>query len=308
MSRAERPPRWGAIAGFIGLAYGAAWILLTPSIRAGADLGDPIADAGAFVGSVAMMFTPAAAAAIVAVVFQARRRVTLVNDLGLRGFFTRRGWRFAGLGMSAAALLVGGSWCLGLLFGWLEIDPESSAAKALIVQVTGEQPPMPMGALALLQLVNIPIGLCITAIAAAGEEIGWRGWLLTQLLPLGRGRALVLTGLMWGAWHAPAILLGLNYDQRDLLGIAMMVVACVGAGVLIGWLRLASGSLLPCVLAHAALNVFATYQSVLFPPFDQRLVGPLSITGWMIMAILISVGFVPALHRRSRHDRSGVLR
>src|SRR5829696_10493682 len=35
------------------------------------------------------------------------------------------------------------------------------------------------------------------------EEIGIRGYLLPKLLPLGMGRALLLSGLVWAAWHLP---------------------------------------------------------------------------------------------------------
>lgn len=291
--------RWGAVGLFVCLAYGSAWALLFPAIRAGADLADPIGSPGAYIATVVMMFTPSLAALSVALTVQRRRGRALAHEIGLTGFFSRRGWRFASVGMAGAAVLVVGSWLLGLLLGFVELDPERSVAKALIVEVTGEQPPMPMAVLAGLQLLNLPIGLAVTAIAAAGEEIGWRGWLLPRLLPLGAPWALGISGVVWGLWHAPAILLGLNYDQRNPLGIMMMIVGCVGAGVLIGWLRLASGSLLPCVLAHAALNSFATYQSVLFPPFDQRLVGPLAITGWVVMALLITL----CAHREARRRR-----
>lgn len=276
-----------AVVLFIALSYGGAWALLGPSLSSGAGLADPLDSPAAYIATIGMMFTPAAASIIVTSTVERQRGSVLLAGVGLHGLFTRRSWRFAGWGIAAAGALVVGSWALGLAFGWIELDPERSPAREMIVRLTGEAPPMPMASLAVLQLVNIPIGLIITGIATAGEEIGWRGWLLPRLLPLGTRWALVLSGLIWGLWHAPAILLGLNYEQRNPVGIVMMAVACVGVGILIGQLRLASGSLLPCVLAHAALNVFATYQSVLFPPFDQWLVGPLSVTGWIVMALLL---------------------
>lgn len=298
----SRVTRWGAISVFVSLAYGAAWVLLWPAVQQSADLSDPVRSPGAYVATVAMMFAPGLAALLVAVTFERRRGKAVLVALGLAGFFTRRGWRFALAGIAGAAVLISGSWGLGMLFGWVQLDPEHSVAKELIVRVTGEQPPMPMALLALLQLLNLPIGIAITAIAATGEEVGWRGWLLPKLLPLGTGWALSVSGAIWGLWHAPAILLGLNYEQRDPLGIIMMMIGCVGAGVLIGWLRLASESLLPCVLAHAALNSLSSYQSILFPPFDQRLVGPLAITGWILMAVLITSGRLRSIRRRQRDD------
>lgn len=301
MLRSPRGVHWSTVGMFVLLAYGAPWVLLWPAIQVSADLSDPAGNPGAYIATVAMMFTPGLAALLVAVTLQRRRGKAILVELGLTGFFTRRGWRFALAGITGAAVLISGSWGLGMAFGWVQLDPEHSVAKELILRVTGEQPPMPMTLLALLQLLNLPIGIAITAIAAIGEEVGWRGWLLPKLLPLGTGWALCVSGAIWGLWHAPAILLGLNYEERNPLGIIMMMIGCVGAGVLIGWLRLASGSLLPCVLAHAALNSFASYQSILFPPFDERLVGPLAITGWVVMALLIVACVLRATRLRQRN-------
>jgi len=46
-----------------------------------------------------------------------------------------------------------------------------------------------------------------TLVISMGEELGWRGYLLPRLLPLGRTRALVLVGLIQAAWHMPLIFL-----------------------------------------------------------------------------------------------------
>ena len=43
---------------------------------------------------------------------------------------------------------------------------------------------------------------------ALGEELGWRGYLLAKLAPIGLGRASILIGIIWGVWHAPAIFMG----------------------------------------------------------------------------------------------------
>ena len=45
-----------------------------------------------------------------------------------------------------------------------------------------------------------------------GEEYGWRGYLLPKLLPLGEVKAAVIVGLIWGPWHAPILIAGLNYS------------------------------------------------------------------------------------------------
>jgi membrane protease YdiL (CAAX protease family) len=66
--------------------------------------------------------------------------------------------------------------------------------------------------LAALEAVPIPVpvffvlqglvaGLTINALAALGEELGWRGLLLRELSPPGFWRVSLLTGLVWGIWH-----------------------------------------------------------------------------------------------------------
>lgn len=278
---------------FVLTAYGAAWALLTPALLSGSKLTPSALDPAAFAATVMMMFTPASAAALVAVVREGLRWKDLRSALGLTRPFTRSAWRAALWSSFGAMGLVVGSWLLGILLGWAELDPERSVAKDVIIAITGQEPPLPMALLAVLQLVNLPIGLAITCVAVAGEEIGWRGWLLPRLLPMGTTPALLLSGAVWGGWHMPAILLGLNYSRPDVIGVGLMVLACTALGTTLGWLRLRNGSLLPCILAHATINVVATYQALLFPPFDEVLTGPLSVTGLaLLIAAICGVRFV----------------
>jgi membrane protease YdiL (CAAX protease family) len=68
-------------------------------------------------------------------------------------------------------------------------------------------------------------GVSINAVVALGEELGWRGLLLTEVRPLGWWRANLAIGLAWGLWHAPLILFGaLNYPGYRAAGVAMMIL------------------------------------------------------------------------------------
>lgn len=90
-----------------------------------------------------------------------------------------------------------------------------------------------------------------------GEEIGWRGYFLPRLLPLGARRALLLSGFLHGAWHLPVIVLtGLYHPAGSrLVVIPLFLVLVTAVGVFLGWLRLQSGSIWPAVIAHSANNV-----------------------------------------------------
>ncbi|HEX2993644.1 MAG TPA: CPBP family intramembrane glutamic endopeptidase [Anaerolineales bacterium] len=107
---------------------------------------------------------------------------------------------------------------------------------------------------------NLLISLIISMILVFGEEIGWRGYLLPHLLPLGRTRALLLSGLLHGIWHLPIMLLTPFYHASgDRLTVAaLFLLSTTFGGVFFGYLRLTSQSVWPAVLAHGALNMFWT--------------------------------------------------
>jgi membrane protease YdiL (CAAX protease family) len=117
-------------------------------------------------------------------------------------------------------------------------------------------PGKPLGALlAILTFVGVPVGTAL----AFGEEFGWRGYLLPRLLPLGEVKAAIIVGLIWGPWHLPVLIVGLNYPGEPI--IAVLGVFCLSA-TLLSLLHtrfyVASGySLIAVSLLHGSLNTFS---------------------------------------------------
>ncbi|MDO4732452.1 MAG: CPBP family intramembrane metalloprotease [Bacillota bacterium] len=116
----------------------------------------------------------------------------------------------------------------------------------------------------------------------AGEELGWRGFLLTRLLENGSPRrAMLLSGLIWGIWHGPMIAMGhnygLDYPGWPWLGIFAMLLFCFSAGCLFSWLRMRTGSFWPAALAHGAMNGMASASALFVAPGAEisPFVGPL---------------------------------
>src|SRR5262249_36961132 len=102
------------------------------------------------------------------------------------------------------------------------------------------------------------VALPFNMIFTFGEEFGWRGYLLPRLAPLGGGWAAILTGIVWGLWHAPIIVTQeYNYPGHPWLGVLAMVGLTTALGVVFAWLRFRSGSMWPAALAHAAVNAQA---------------------------------------------------
>ncbi len=114
-----------------------------------------------------------------------------------------------------------------------------------------------------------------------GEEWGWRGYLLPKLqkcFPV--VPSLLISGLIWGLWHAPLTVIGHNYGTGyrgyPVTGILSMCLFCVVMGIIFSYVTIRTGSCFPAVLAHGMLNGFSAvgiYFTSLEDPYNVFL-GP----------------------------------
>src|SRR5206468_8545858 len=90
---------------------------------------------------------------------------------------------------------------------------------------------------------------------AAGEEIGWRGYVLPRLIDAGVSRPVLLSALIWGVWHlVPLLVSGYAAFPSPLFSATNLMIAATSFGCILAWMRLDTGSIWPCVVAHAAWN------------------------------------------------------
>ena len=75
------------------------------------------------------------------------------------------------------------------------------------------------------------LGPLVFFVFSLGEEIGWRGFLLPRLMPLGKVKAYIILGIIWGLWHGPIIYAGFNYPGYPIGGIAMMCALTIAFGL-----------------------------------------------------------------------------
>jgi membrane protease YdiL (CAAX protease family) len=293
--------RWRDILVFVGIAFALAWVAVLPLW-----LGDGLADGLAPLLLVVMMFTPATAALVV-VLLVARAATPLVR-LGIRPFRpARRTILLSVLGLVGSALMVALSVAVSAALGLVKLDLVNFSGFAEQLAAAGATTPgapalPPIGVLVLVQLVTVPIGGIVNGIFTIGEEIGWRGYLLPALIGrVGTWPALLLSGAIWGLWHAPVILLGYNFGRTDIVGVLLMMVACVLLGILFGWLRLVSGNIWPSVFAHGGLNAAGGLLLLVVAAGerpDLAVVGPIGFVAWGVMAVLIALVLViPPLRR-----------
>lgn len=103
--------------------------------------------------------------------------------------------------------------------------------------------------------INLTLGTVLAGLSAAGEELGWRGYMLTRLIDAGCPRPLLCSGLIWSAWHVPLIVSGQYAAGPAPLPAALLFVVSTSAGgVVAARVRLQSGSVWPAMLYHAAWN------------------------------------------------------
>jgi hypothetical protein len=98
-------------------------------------------------------------------------------------------------------------------------------------------------------------GALLAAPLFVGEELGWRGYLQVRWYAHRPLVAAVLTGLVWGVFHYPLILVGFEGYEDVRLGLAVFPVFTVLQSILQGWLRRRSETLWTSCLAHAAANL-----------------------------------------------------
>lgn len=276
---------------FVVIAVAPAWLLSVPMFVT----GEGMSWSGAPYVLTAMMLMPAVAALVVNKWISPSetplRATGVTNPGGIKKW-----WHYALIawfGPPIAAML---ALVVGYMLGVYHADWTglSGLAERSGPEVVGQPETKAVPTtLALTQIGQVFLLGWVQALPALGEELGWRGYLTKALLPLGQPGAFLTTGVLWGLWHAPILILGYNYPSVPIVvAFIMMICFCVLVGTLLSWLRLASGSVWPAVIAHGFLNsagALAGIFSAAGHPVNNVHVGLLGWSGWIVLVLLILV-------------------
>ena len=260
-----------AVGVFLLVSFGAA-LLLDCVVAATGGLGTPQAK----VILTLRMFTPALAAWVVCrfVTHESWLRASGLarrspGSGGCLGWLQILGFATIGVGIVVAALALLLTLVIGA--GWFSPDWALTSFTNKLRGIAPEGSPPPVAVLWVLVIAaSVFAAYTINGLFALGEEAGWRGWLQSALEPLGRRQGVVLTGVIWGLWHAPLIVMGYEYGGRlpAAAGIALFTCLCAGLGALLSWLRVLSGSVVPAAITHGAFNAFGGLPAMLVAPGD----------------------------------------
>jgi hypothetical protein len=268
---------------FLGLAYAFSWSV-GALLYATGGLQPPL---HLLVGGFAFMLGPAAAALILT---RGVRWTDRQRTLGLRLPLDR--WLFVAWALPAA--LVGGALVLSAAFPGVTVEsPAAGLARTLEAARPGGS----------AQLAHVPGGLLSAGLVGQAfvlgpllnfpfmlsEELGWRGLLWERWSKLGFARQALATGVVWGLWHAPLILMGFNYPDAPILGVALMVVFCVLLAVPLHLVRVRGGTVWHACLFHGTVNAAATLGRVCVRAPSWVGNGILGVPGFLLLGLVAAV-------------------
>ncbi len=191
---------------------------------------------------------------------------------------------------AAFAVIYALTWLVGLVTpDWrLEGLRHALAAKG----IDTANLPDPRLVLPAVLLASLVMGPVLNGLFGFGEELGWRGYLLPKLMPLGKWKAYTLVGIIWGLWHAPLVLAGFNYPGSPVLGVLGMIGMTTTFGIYLNEMTLRHRSSVLAGWMHGAFNgQFYGAWRMLFPNVHPLLGG---VTGLVGMLVWVTLGLAVA--------------
>lgn len=284
---------------FLGLTYVLGWslLLLIPV------LGIPPASKAASILVMIYGFTPAVSTWLVDRVAFFRPELAARTGLNARVEGIRMGRWFL-LAWLGAPLLLFASVALSSTLGTLDLDfetfPTLRAAMEASPELFGDRSPRDVFISNVISALLL--GPVVSVFYVFGGEWGFRGWLLPRLWTShGPWTALLGHGLLMGIWMLPLVLVGLRAPGAPLLGAGMLLLHSVLWGLVLGWMRMSSGSLWPGVVAQGSLFALTGVLTHLQPPdapVNPVLVGFAGLPGVLLLAV--AVGLLLVLRRLPR--------
>lgn len=267
---------------FLLLTFGLSWPLAFILLDG---LKLSLVSSGGMALAVVYMFMPALAAVLVHRVIDRRPW----SELGLQ-------WRWnvwfgvawlLPVGLALATLAVGA--CLpGVRFSWgmedLTTRMQGLVPPEALAQMQAQTQRLPVHPFWLALAQALIAGPTVNAVAALGEELGWRGFLQRELGFLGFWRFSLIIGLVWGVWHLPFILHGHNYPQHPQLGVFFMIYFTVLMAPILSYVRWRARSVIAAAVLHGTLNAVAGISFMVLAGGSDLATGLTGLAGLTVLA------------------------
>ncbi len=193
---------------------------------------------------------------------------------------------YAGLSIAISLLLPGVSFSMEMegLFSRFEgmVTPEEMERMQLALAAS------PINPIIMTLIQGIVGGVTINAVAAFGEELGWRGFLIKEFKNMHFAKASLIIGFIWGIWHAPMILMGHNYPNNPEVGVLMMTVWCILLSFPLSYITIKAKSVIAAAVMHGVINGTAGISIMLVVGGTDLTVGATGIAGFVAALLIIA--------------------
>ena len=180
---------------------------------------------------------------------------------------------------------------VSLLFPGVKYSPEMTGLFEYLgdyipEDMMSEMPFSPVAMFWLMLLQGIIAGPTINAVAAFGEEFGWRGFLLKETASAGFWKSALFIGFIWGIWHAPLILMGHNYPGYEIPGVFMMTFWCILLSPLFSYVTIKANNVIAAAIFHGSINAVAGLAIMPITGAIPLLTGVMGLAGFLVLAVL----------------------
>ncbi|PGB60165.1 CPBP family intramembrane metalloprotease (plasmid) [Bacillus sp. N5-665] len=177
-------------------------------------------------------------------------------------------WKGIGFALLIPMVICGITYSIAWLSGIARFQHPEGGRLEPIYNILGLQYlPEPFSFIYLVVLSGI-LGSLLNLIPVLGEEMGWRGYMLTRLVDAEFSRPILISGLIWATWHVPIVIAGLYVEGSSVLLSVLGIYFCiVPFSYITAYLRLITGSVWPSVIIHT------TWNAIIQGPFARASTG-----------------------------------
>lgn len=151
---------------------------------------------------------------------------------------------------------------------------------------------LPINLVWLTLIQGLIAGISINALAAFGEELAWRGFLLKAFKTMKFFQASIIIGIIWGFWHAPLILMGHNYPQHPKIGVFMMVILCLLLTPFLLYITIKAKSVIAASIMHGTMNATAGISIMAINGGNDLTSGIAGLSGFITLSLFLIIMFI----------------
>jgi len=167
-----------------------------------------------------------------------------------------------------------------------------------IAEMKNQLANFPVNYLWIIIIQSLFFGATVNALAAFGEELGWRGFLQRELEHIGFWKSSLLIGFIWGVWHAPIILQGHNYPEHPIAGVFIMILWTMLLAPVFSYVTVKANSVIAASIIHGSLNATVGIAIIFIRGGSDLLVGVTGLAGMLVLLVINVIIFI--IHKEKK--------